>query len=174
VINYRFHCSTFNVRACGPNDTYQQRENKTWTAWIGTRARAGVGQTRPRLGRTLRFPTTMFSSNSRPLPQRTHSVNAVKHANYFSALLTRNCVTASECSGKAKKKTCARHWAASMARVEEMVRSYSDPPDAACHRIPVLTIWQCATLKSSYQTNRGSRDAAQGRPIEPQARASEH
>ncbi|KAF8268171.1 hypothetical protein EI94DRAFT_1209389 [Lactarius quietus] len=72
----------------------------------------------------------MFSSNSRPLPQRTHSVNAVKHANYFSAVdeEMRDCTRVQR---QGQEEDLREALGRMMARVEEM----------------------CATLKSSYQTN---------------------
>src|SRR6266702_116010 len=122
--------------------------------WVGTKARAGVGQTRPRprLGRTSR-PTTMFSSNSRPLPQRTHSVNAVKHATYFGSVdeELRDCKRVQR---QGEEEDLREALGRMMARVEEMVRSHSDPPMLPVIVLPdMLTICQCATLKSSYQTN---------------------
>jgi hypothetical protein len=38
------------------------------------------------LSLTLYSPTTMSSSDSRPLPQRTHSINAFMHASYINSL----------------------------------------------------------------------------------------
>ena len=93
----------------------------------------------------------MFSSNSRPLPQRIHSVNAVKHANYFSAVdeELRDCKRVQR---QGQEEDLREALGRIVTRVEEMVRSHSDPPDAIAPP-DVLTIWQCATLKSSYQTN---------------------
>ena len=93
----------------------------------------------------------MFSSNSRPLPQRIHSVNAVKHANYFSAVdeELRDCKRVQR---QGQEEDLREALSRIVTRVEEMVRSYSDPLDAIVTP-DVLTIWQCATLKSSYQTN---------------------
>lgn len=141
---------------------------------VGTRARAGVGQTRPRLGSALRFPTTMFSSNPKPLPQRTHSVNAVKHANYFGTIdeEVRDCKRVQR---QGQEEDLRLALGRMMARVEEMVRSYSDPPDAASHRTP-----GCADhppvrdAQIVLSNHRGPRDAAQGRPIQSQAGTSEH
>ncbi|KAI9455256.1 hypothetical protein BJY52DRAFT_657182 [Lactarius psammicola] len=72
----------------------------------------------------------MFSSNSRTLPQRTHSVNAVKHANYFGTVdeELRDCKRVQR---QGQEEDLREALGRMMARVEEM----------------------CATLKSSYQTN---------------------
>ncbi|KAI9437435.1 hypothetical protein H4582DRAFT_2099082 [Lactarius indigo] len=72
----------------------------------------------------------MFASNSRPLPQRTHSVNAVKHANYFGPIdeELRDCKRVQR---QGQEEDLREALGRMMARVEEM----------------------CATLKSSYQTN---------------------
>ncbi|KAH8993397.1 hypothetical protein EDB92DRAFT_2064919 [Lactarius akahatsu] len=72
----------------------------------------------------------MFSSNSRPIPQRTHSVNAVKHANYFSSVdeELRDCKRVQR---QGQEEDLREALGRMIARVEEM----------------------CATLKSSYQTN---------------------
>ena len=143
-------------------------------ARVGTKARERAGQTRPRLGRTLRFPTTMFSSSPKPLPQRTHSVNAVKHANYFGAVdeELRDCKRVQR---QGQEEDLREALGRMMARVEEMVRSHSDPPDAACHRTPRCTDHLAVRDAQIVLSNeRRSRDAAQGRPIKSQARTSEH
>ena len=113
MINYWFH----TVQCTG-----SPAERIYETAWVGTKARAGVGQTRPRLGRTLRFPTTMFSLNSKTLPQRTHSVNAVKHANYFGSIdeELRDCKRVQR---QGQEEDLREALGRMMARVEEMVRS---------------------------------------------------
>jgi len=83
------------------------------------------GKTRPRLasrGLTFHSPTTMFPSNPRPLPQRTHSVNAVKHANYFGSIdeELRDCKRVQR---QGQEEDLREALTRVMARVEEMVRT---------------------------------------------------
>ena len=110
----------------------------------------------------------MFSSNSRPLPQRIHSVNAVKHANYFSAVdeELRDCKRVQR---QGQEEDLREALGRIVTRVEEMVRSHSDPADA--RRTDHLAVRDAQIVLSN---ERGSRDAAQSGPIEPQARTSEH
>lgn len=63
----------------------------------------------------------MFSSNSRPLPQRTHSVNAAKHANYFSSIdeELRDCRRVQR---QGQEEDLREALSRMMAKVEEMVR----------------------------------------------------
>lgn len=72
-------------------------------------------------GFALHSPTTMFTSNSRPLPQRTHSVNAAKHANYFSSIdeELRDCKRVQR---QGQEEDLREALTRMMARVEEMVR----------------------------------------------------
>jgi hypothetical protein len=116
----------------------------------------------------------MFTSNSRPLPQRTHSVNAVKHANYFSAIdeELRDCKRVQR---QGQEEDLREALGRIVTRVEEMVRSHSDPPDATCNRTLGCTDQLAVRDAQIVLSNEcGSRDAAQGRPIEPKARTSEH
>ncbi|KAH9993539.1 hypothetical protein BJV77DRAFT_997403 [Russula vinacea] len=71
----------------------------------------------------------MFSSNSRPLPQRTYSLNAAKHASYFSSVDEdlRDC---QRVQSHGQEEDLREALGRMMARVEEM----------------------CGTLKSTYQT----------------------
>ncbi|KAI0291625.1 hypothetical protein B0F90DRAFT_1775627 [Multifurca ochricompacta] len=71
----------------------------------------------------------MFSPNSRPLPQRTHSLNAVKHANFFGPVdeELRDCKRVQRQGQEEDLREALNRM---MARVEEM----------------------CGMLKSSYQT----------------------
>jgi hypothetical protein len=90
----------------------------------------------------------MFSSDSRPLPQRTHSVNAVEHANYFSSIdeELRDCKRVQRQGQEEDLREALNRM---MSRVEQMVRIalmlYVIAPKV------VLTTQQCAMLKSSYQ-----------------------
>jgi len=79
-------------------------------------------------GLTSHSPTTMFSSNSRPLPPRTHSVNAVKNANYFGSIdeELRDCKRVQRQGQEEDLREALSHM---MARVEEMVRSRWDYTD---------------------------------------------
>ena len=72
-------------------------------------------------GIALLSPTTMFSSNSRPPPQRTHSINAVKHASYFSSVNEelRDCKRVQR---QGQEEDLREALSRMMARVEEMVR----------------------------------------------------
>ncbi|KAF8467979.1 hypothetical protein DFH94DRAFT_289926 [Russula ochroleuca] len=71
----------------------------------------------------------MFSSNSRPLPQRTYSANTAKHASYFSSIDEdlRDCQRVQR---HGQEEDLREALGRMMAKVEEM----------------------CGTLKSSYQT----------------------
>jgi len=64
----------------------------------------------------------MFPSNPRPLPQRTHSVNAVKHANYFGSIdeELRDCKRVQR---QGQEEDLREALTRVMARVEEMVRT---------------------------------------------------
>ena len=63
----------------------------------------------------------MFSSNSRSLPPRTHSINAVKHANYFGSIdeELRDCKRVQRQGQEEDLREALNRM---MARVEEMVR----------------------------------------------------
>jgi len=64
----------------------------------------------------------MFSSNSRPLPPRTDSVNAVKHLDYFGSIdeELRDCERVRR---QGQEEDLREALSRMMARVEEMVRS---------------------------------------------------
>jgi len=72
-------------------------------------------------GITLLSPTTMFSSNSIPPPQRTHSINAVKHASYFNSVdeEMRDCKRVQR---QGQEEDLREALSRMMTRVEEMVR----------------------------------------------------
>src|SRR5712672_519025 len=72
-------------------------------------------------GITLLSPTTMFSSNSRPPHQRTHSVNAVEHASYFSSVdeELRDCKRVQR---QGQEEDLREALSRMMIRVEDMVR----------------------------------------------------
>ena len=76
-------------------------------------------------GIALHSPTTMFSSNSRSLPPRTHSINAVKHANYFGSIdeELRDCKRVQRQGQEEDLREALNRM---MARVEEMVRFRRD------------------------------------------------
>jgi hypothetical protein len=65
----------------------------------------------------------MFSSNSRPLPQRTHSLNAAKHADYFSSIdeELRDCQRVQR---QGQEEDLREALSRMMNRVEEMVRHH--------------------------------------------------
>jgi hypothetical protein len=73
----------------------------------------------------------MFSSNSGPLPPRTHSVHAVKHANYFGSIdeELRDCKRVQR---QGQEEDLREALSRMMARVEEMVRSRWDYTDTLC------------------------------------------
>ena len=108
-------------------------------------------------GIALLSPTTMFSSNSRPSPQRTHSINTVKHASYFSSVdeEMRDCKRVQR---QGQEEDLREALSRMMTRVEEMVRYHwkSSPLPSYCNLEVVLINssppCQCETLKSSYQT----------------------
>jgi hypothetical protein len=79
-------------------------------------------------GLTTRSPRTMFSSNSRPLPQRTDSLNTVKHPNYFESIdeELRDCERVRR---QGQEDDLREALSRMMARVEEMVRSRWDHSD---------------------------------------------
>jgi len=85
----------------------------------------------------LHCPTTMFSSNSKSLPQRTHSTNALKHADYFSPIdeELRDCKRVQH---QGQEEDLREALSRMMARVEEMVRYRLDHTDALrfCARCP--------------------------------------
>jgi hypothetical protein len=88
------------------------------------RACAGNCKARPTFrlaGFTLHSPTTMFSSNSRPLPQRTYSANAAKNASYFSSVdeELRDC---QRVQSHGQEEDLREALGRTIARVEEMVR----------------------------------------------------
>ena len=97
----------------------------------------------------------MFSSNSRPLPQRTYSVNAAKHANYFSSIdeELRDCKRVLR---QGQEEDLREALSRMMAKVEEMVRyHWKHSPAPSCCTTPGRadrSTSQCETLKSSYQT----------------------
>ena len=64
----------------------------------------------------------MFSSPSRPLPPRTHSVNAVKHANYFAAI-DEEMRDFKRVQRQGQEEDLREALGRMMTRVEEMVRS---------------------------------------------------
>ena len=106
-------------------------------------------------GFILHSPTTMFSSNARPLPQRTSSLNAAKYASYFSSI-DEELRDSRRVQRQGQEEDLREALSRMMARVEEMVRyhwkhsplpSYCATPGRADRSIP-----QCETLKSSYQT----------------------
>lgn len=71
----------------------------------------------------------MFSSNSKPLPQRTHSVNAVKHANYFGSI-DEELHDCKRVQHQGQEEDLREALGRMMARVEEMVRYRLDHTDA--------------------------------------------
>jgi hypothetical protein len=64
----------------------------------------------------------MFSSPSRPLPPRTQSVNAVKHANYFAAI-DEEMRDFKRVQRQGQEEDLREALGRMMSRVEEMVRS---------------------------------------------------
>lgn len=72
-------------------------------------------------GITLFSPTTMFSSNSRPPSQHTHSINAVKHTSYFGSVdeEMRDCKRVQR---QGQEEDLREALSRMMTRVEEMVR----------------------------------------------------
>ena len=87
-------------------------------------------------GLTSNSPTTMFSSNSGPLPPRTHSINAVKHANYFGSIdeELRDCKRVQR---QGQEEDLREALSRMMARVEEMVRSRWDYTNTLCYCGPL-------------------------------------
>jgi hypothetical protein len=75
----------------------------------------------------------MFSSNSRPLPPRTHSFNPLKHVNYFSSIdeELRDCKRVQH---QGQEEDLREALSCMMARVEEMVRYRLDHTDALRYR----------------------------------------
>ncbi len=110
----------------------------------------------------------MFSSTSKPVPQRTSSVNSVKHANFFGPVdeEMRDC---KRVQSHGQEEDLREALGRMMARVEEMVRSD-----------PALVLWDALTnlpvrdAQIVLSNECGSRDAAQSCPIESQARTGEH
>ena len=82
----------------------------------------------------------MFSSNSRPLPQRTYSVNAAKHANYFSSIdeELRDCKRVLR---QGQEEDLREALSRMMAKVEEMVRYHWNialPHHAVQHQVVLI------------------------------------
>ena len=104
-------------------------------------------------GIALFSPTTMFSSNSRSPPQRTHGINAVKLASYFSSVdeELRDCKRVQR---QGQEEDLREALSRMMTRVEEMVRYHWKSPLPSCCNLEVMLIptYQCETLKSTYQT----------------------
>lgn len=63
----------------------------------------------------------MFSSDSRPLPQRTHGINAAKHANYFGSV-DEELTDCKRVQRQGQEEDLREALNRMMARVEEMVR----------------------------------------------------
>jgi hypothetical protein len=81
----------------------------------------------------------MFSPDSRPPPQRTHSINAVKHASYFSSVdeELRDCKRVQR---QGQEEDLREALSRMMTRVEEMVRYQwkSSPLPSYCNIAVVL------------------------------------
>jgi hypothetical protein len=63
----------------------------------------------------------MFSSNSRPLPERTHSINAARHADYFSSI-DEELRDSKRVQRQGQEEDLREALSRMMTRVEEMVR----------------------------------------------------
>jgi hypothetical protein len=115
-----------------------------------TQCGCGQQENASTLSLTLYSPTTMFSSDPRPLPQRTHSVNAVKHANYVGSVdeELRDCKRVQRQGQEDDLREALNRM---MTRVEEMVRITPFIMLSAIVPKAVLTTQQCVMLKSSYQ-----------------------
>lgn len=90
-------------------------------------------------GITLLSPTTIFSSNSRPPPQRTHSMNAIERASYFSSVdeELRDCKRVQR---HGQEEDLREALSRMMTRVEEMVRYHwkNSPLPSYCNLKVVL------------------------------------
>jgi hypothetical protein len=111
---------------------------------------------------TLHCPTTMFSSNSRPLPLRTHSINAVKHANYFGSIdeELRDC---KRVHLQGQEEDLREALGRMLARVEEMVRYRPDHTDA-------LRCAQCSTDRRPTSLRRSNRPIKKPRILRHRSR----
>lgn len=90
-------------------------------------------------GITLLSRTTMFSSNSRLPPQRTHSIDAVKHASYFSSV-DEELRDSKRVQRQGQEEDLREALSRMMTRVEEMVRYHwkSSPLPSYCNLEVVL------------------------------------
>ncbi|KAH9960530.1 hypothetical protein BJV74DRAFT_367126 [Russula compacta] len=105
----------------------------------------------------LHSPTTMFSSNSRPLPPRTHSINAVKHANYFASVdeELRDCKRVQR---QGQEEDLREALSRMMVRVEEMYETLQSSHQTTTDLETQLTLSE-SNLKLALANNEMLEDA---------------